>query len=244
MLIITSYITRTALVVLIVSALLICLCPAVLEAQTAISAGDTVKKKVKGLDDPDFVGKWDFQNPGNFEEWNPLQAAGGFEVREGLVAVTANSQRPCLDLNGPYSADDISSIEIRIRGMKVERATATNSGSAMGGSHERMRILPSLYLGTRLYFTNTAKEKYDAEKSIEISLPLDGKFHVLTINPQDHASWKGLLEKIRLDIGDFPNRYELDYVYFHRKEAAGKKGDSRGDKSASRIGAASVESKK
>ncbi len=242
--IITRYSTRAALVTLMVSVLLISLCPTVLEAQTALSSGDATKKRVKGLDDPDFVGKWDFQKPGDFGGWNPLQAAGGFEVSQGVVHVNANSQRPSLDLRGPYNADDISLIEIRIRGEKIERETATNSDLGMAGANKRIRARPALYKGTRFYFTRSEKENYDAEYSFELTLPLDGKFHILTINPHELESWNGLLEKIRFDVGDFPNQYELDYIYFHRKEAAKKQGDSRSDKSVSKVGAISVESKK
>jgi len=128
----------------------------------------------------------------------------------------------------------------------VEREIPEGSaGTAMGGANKRVRILPQLYQGTRLYFTRSAKEKFDAPNSIEFQVPYDDKFHVLTIYPHDHPSWDGLIHKIRLDIGDFPNQYELDSIYFHRKASAKKKGQAEGkDKTITRVGTVSVESKK
>lgn len=224
--------THKALIAL-TAALLLSICPAAAQAQQA-----------KGLDDPDFVGKWDFDQPGDYGPWKPLQAAHVFESRNGVVFVTATSMRPCLDLDGPYAAGDIESIEIRVRGHLVEQNSSGSSDNAMGGTSERVRVQPKLYRGTRLYFTRSPQEKYNAESSIEFPLPLDGKFHVLTINPHEHASWKGMIQKIRFDVGDFPHNYELDYIYFHRK-ASPETGGTTGEKKAvSRVGAISMESEK
>lgn len=239
---ITRHIPRTALVALAVSALLLAICPGDLQAQQAHSAGEASKRPPKGLDDPDFVGKWDFQVPGDFGSWKPLQASI-FEISDGLVYVNAKSKRPCLDLSGPYSAEQISAIEVRMRGVEVKRETPPSGSAdgAIGGANQRMRVLPQLYQGTRIYFTHSAKQKYDPENSIEFQLPLDGKFHVLTIAPGDHPSWKGSLQKIRFDLGDFPHQYELDYIYFHRAQTGKKKGEANGEKTASRVGALTTE---
>jgi hypothetical protein len=238
---ITSFIPRTALVALAVSALLIALCPTALQAQQATTTGEASKRGAKGLDDPDFIGKWGFDGPEKFGPWKPLQASI-FQIQAGVVHVDAKSKRPCLDLAGPYSAEQIGAIEIRIRGVEKEKPNASgSSGNAVGGANERVRILPQLYQGTRIYFTHQSKEKYDAEKSLAFEFPLDGKFHVVTITPGENPFWKGLLKKIRFDLGDFPHHYELDYIYFHRAQTGKKKGDAKGDKASGRVGAISTE---
>jgi hypothetical protein len=226
-----SQVSLTVLAAVTISALLAVPGPAPLQAQQG----------VKGLDDPAYIGKWDFEEPGSFGDWKALQP-GTFDVDGGTVSVTAKSNRPCLDLTGPYSAEQISVIEVRIRGVEVQRNTEAGSGGgAMGGAGGRTRILPQLYKGTRIYFTRSASEKYDAENSIALDLPLDGKFHVLTITPADHPNWKGTLKKIRFDLGDFPHHYELDYIYFHRTPTSGGKDGASDDKAAGRAGAISTE---
>jgi len=234
-----------ALVAVTVLALLLSSPPALLHAQQVISAdGGTIKGGVKGLDDPEYVGKWDFTRDGRYDGWRPLQAAGGFTSSNGLVATEAKSQRPCLDLFGPYSAEQISVIEIRMRGVAVERETPAGDESSMiRGANDRVRVLPSLYKGTRLYFTTQKKESFNAEKSIDIPLVPDGKFHIFTIKPGEHENWEGLIQKIRLDLGDFPNYYELDYIHFHRVETRAK-GAVKGGKSLAKAGATSTETKK
>lgn len=221
-------------------------CPAdLVHAQQVISAGGgTVKGGMKGLDDPEYVGKWDFNTDGSFDGWHPLQAAGAFSVSNGRVSTEAKSQRPCLDLPGPYDGDQIAVIEIRMRGVAVKRETSAEAGNpAMSGASSRVRVLPEVYRGTRIYFTTNKKENFDAGKSIEIPLVPDGQFHVFNIKPAMHEAWTGPIEKIRLDLGDFPNYYELDYIHFHRAKASGK-GVVKGGKSLSQAGAASTETKK
>lgn len=241
--IITRHLAATAVIAL-TAALLITLCPVTAQAQQAISAGDAQIQRTKGLNDPDFVGKWDFNQPEGFGAWKPMQSASLFELRNGVILVTAKSQRPCLDLKGPYAADEIGSIEIRLRARLVERETPDGSaGAAMQGANKRVRVLPAVYQGTRIYFTRSAKEKFDAANSIEFEVQYDDQYHVLTIYPHDHPAWDGLIQKIRLDIGDFPNHYELDSIYFHRKASTKKKSQVEGkDKTITRVGAVSVES--
>jgi len=97
-------------VIALTAALLITLCPVTAQAQQAISAGDAKIQQTKGLSDPDFVGKWDFNQPEGFGPWKPMQSASLFELRNGMIFVTSKSQRPCLDLKGPYAASEIGSI--------------------------------------------------------------------------------------------------------------------------------------
>jgi len=185
------------------------------------AAGAAPERATPGADDPDYVGKWDFEQPGAYDGWKPLQKKGVFYPVGDLVKVTAQSKRPCLDLTGSYSAASISVIEIRIRGILLEREKPEGSSpSSMGDMGGRVRVVPGLYRGSRLYFTRAAGEKYDEARSFELVFPLDGAFHVLTITPGEDPAWQGLIKKFRLDIGDFPNRYELDYIHF-RRHAAG-----------------------
>jgi hypothetical protein len=191
----------------LIAALLIVISPAPLPAADGPEAG--------------FAARWDFDKPGDLGGWTPLRGAGTYDAGGDVLAVTAKSMRPCLDLHRPFAADDIVSIEVRIRGIRVERETPGGSAGAMAPGGNRVRVRPEVYQGTRLYFARSKQAKFDISSSLELDLPLDGEFHVISIDPRHHASWRGTIEKLRFDVGDFPHSYELDYIHFRRQPSGG-----------------------
>jgi hypothetical protein len=210
-----------------------------LPAQQAISGKDSAPVKVKDLGDPEFVGKWTFDKAGSYDGWVIMPGAAAYSVTAGVCKIEAKTQRPVLDLKGPYKTVDIASVEIRMRCVEQQSpaaaAGAEGGEGAVGGAHSRTRVRP-VYRGSRLYWATQTNADFDPSSSVEFHPACDGKFAVLTIDPTTHPNWKGLIYKFRLDVGDFPNHYEVDSISFrrtiHPEKGAAKRSADPGDAAA------------
>jgi len=66
----------------------------------------------------------------------------------------------------------------------------------------------------QIYFTTSSDTPwgFNDTESISFTLIPDGQFHTYVLDMSTIAGWKGTIKELRLDPGDTPATFDIDYI--------------------------------
>ena len=157
-------------------------------AANVITQADTGEGTISAPTEPDALGTFNFNTPGDTQGWSAGGNMTGASVSGGVFSFRSTGTDPTMTYRGNIDAAQFPIVNVRVKNQ--------SNGSKL-----------------QMYFATTESPSLSESQSVSVTMEPNGdEFVDLALQMSENDAWKGTVTQLRLDPTDSTGKMEIEYI--------------------------------